>query len=170
MALIYLRDSYVDVEALIDFFFALVGCKDDAHGKYVVYLFERHMFILHLRPDGVGGFYALLNLVFDAHFIQCSLNRFRKLVEQFVALHLGVFQFLLDAGILLRMFVLEREVLQLRLHLVESQTISQRGVDVQRLTGNLVLFVGRLRFQRAHIVQTVANLDEDDADVLTHCQ
>ena len=65
---------------------------------------------------------------------------------------------------------MEGEVLQFRLYLIETQTVGQRGIDVKRLAGNLVLLVGRLRLQRAHVVKAVANLDEDDADVLAHRQ
>ena len=126
------------------------------------------MLVLHLRPNGVGRFYTLADFIFDTHLLQRGLDGFRKLVEQFTALSLGVLQFVLDSGIFLRMLVLEREVLQFRLHLVESKAVGQRRIDVQRLTGNLVLFVGRLRLQCAHVVQTVANLDEDDADILAH--
>ena len=68
------------------------------------------------------------------------------------------------------MFKLETEVFQLRLDLVETQAVSQGGVDIKRLASNLILFVGRLRVECPHIVQTVGNLDEDDADVVAHRQ
>ena len=48
--------------------------------------------------------------------------------------------------------------------------MGQRGIDIQRLASNLVLFVGWLGPQRAHVVEAVADFDEDDADVVTHRQ
>ena len=62
----------------------------------------------------------------------------------------------------------ETEVLEFRLDLVESQTVGQRCIDVEGLTGYLILLVGGLRLQCTHIMQTVANLDENDANVITH--
>ena len=68
------------------------------------------------------------------------------------------------------MFVFEAEVLQLGLDGEEAQAVSQRGVDVEGLAGDFVLFVGSHRAQGAHVVQAVGHLDEDDADVLAHRQ
>ena len=62
----------------------------------------------------------------------------------------------------------ETQVLEFRLDLVEAQTVGERGVDVERLAGNLILLVGRLRVQRSHVVQAVADFDEDDAYVVAH--
>ena len=83
---------------------------------------------------------------------------------------LGVLQLFLDTVVLLRVLVVETEVLQLRFNLVESQAVGQRSVDIESLASNLVLLVGRLGGQRAHIVKSVADFDEDDADVLAHRQ
>ena len=68
------------------------------------------------------------------------------------------------------MFELETEVFQLGFNLVEPQSIGQWCVDVQRFSCNFVLLVGCLAFESAHVVQAVANLDEDDADVVAHCK
>ena len=66
------------------------------------------------------------------------------------------------------MLELEAQVLQLGLHLVQSQSVGQRGIDVERFTGNLILFVGRLTVKGAHVMKTVAYLNKDHADVVTH--
>ena len=68
------------------------------------------------------------------------------------------------------MFVLETEVLEFCLYLVQSQSVCQRSVDIQCFASNLILLVGRLRLQCAHVVQTVAYLDKDDADIFAHRQ
>ena len=78
------------------------------------------MFVLHLRPNAVRRLHAFLNFILDAHLLQFNLNGDCKLVEEFMALSLCRGQFLLDAGILLWMFVLETEVLQFRLDLIKS--------------------------------------------------
>ena len=68
----------------------------------------------------------------------------------------------------LGVFVFEAEVLQLALDAVQSQSVGKRSIDVERLSGNLVLLVGKHRTEGAHVVQPVGHFDEDDADVLAH--
>ena len=66
------------------------------------------------------------------------------------------------------MFVFEAKVFQLGLYLVQSQTVGERSVDIQCLTGYLILFACRLTGQCTHVVQTVADLYENDAYVVAH--
>ena len=87
-----------------------------------------------------------------------------------MTLSLCALQFLLDTIVLLRMLIMKGKILQFRLNLIQSQAVSQRRIDIECLAGNLILLVGRLRCQGTHVVQTVANLDEDDTDVLAHGQ
>ena len=75
---------------------------------------------------------------------------------------------MLNIGILLWMVVAEAEVFELGLDFVQAQSVGERSINIQGFARNLVLFVGRLRFQRAHVVQTVANLDKDHTDVIAH--
>ena len=68
----------------------------------------------------------------------------------------------------LRLERLEGEVLELPLHLPDPESLGQRGVDLHRLTGDPLLLVDRQRGQRAHVVEPIGELDEDDPDVLGH--
>jgi hypothetical protein len=66
--------------------------------------------------------------------------------------------------------VLERELLQLAIGLVEAEPMRNRRIDVERL-GSDALALGAIdRIHRAHVVQTVGELDEDDANVARHRQ
>ena len=75
---------------------------------------------------------------------------------------------MLDVGVFLWMVVAEAEVFELGLNLVETETVGKRCIDIERLARNLVLLVGRLRFEGSHVVQTITYLDENDADVVAH--
>ena len=76
----------------------------------------------------------------------------------------------LDGPVFLGVLVAEAEILQFLLHLVQSQSVGQRSIDVEGLAGNLVLLVGQLAAQGAHVVQTVRDLHQYHADVVAHGQ
>ena len=77
---------------------------------------------------------------------------------------------MLYVGILLWMVVAEAEVFEFGLDFVQAQSVGERCINIQGFARNLVLFVGWLRFQRAHVVQAVANLDKDNTDVIAHSE
>ncbi len=66
------------------------------------------------------------------------------------------------------MQVVEAEVLELVVERVEAQAVGDRRVDVERLARDAFLLLGLDRFERAHVVQPVGELDEDDAHVARH--
>ena len=61
---------------------------------------------------------------------------------------------------------LERQVLQLRLDAGHAEAVRQRGVDLPGLQGDPAAALGRQVLQRPHVVQPVAQLDDDDPRVL----
>ena len=88
------------------------------------------MLVLHLVPDGVGAFYAFLNLIFDTHPLKGFLDGSGKLCKQFVTGYTGGLQFVLDGSKLIGMLESETQVLQFRFDFVEAQTVCQRGIDI----------------------------------------
>ena len=66
--------------------------------------------------------------------------------------------------------VLERQLLELVLDAAHAEAVGDRRVDVERLLRDAhALVVGHV-LQRAHVVQAIGELDEDDADVVDHRQ
>ena len=66
------------------------------------------------------------------------------------------------------MFITEAEVFQFCLDFIQPQTVGKRRIDVKRFTRNLILLAGRLGLKGAHVVQTVAYLDEDNTNIIAH--
>ena len=53
---------------------------------------------------------------------------------------------------------------------MHAETVGDRRVDIQRLARDAAAFLGPHDAQRAHVVQAVGQLDQDDADVARHGQ
>ena len=70
-----------------------------------------------------------------------------------------------DLAVGLRLEVLQRQVLQLRLDLVEPEPVGERREQLLRFGGDAELLLGRHGAQRPHVVETVGELDQDDAHV-----
>lgn len=62
----------------------------------------------------------------------------------------------------------EGEFLQLAKDLVEPQAVRDGNVDFERFLGDAPALVGAHDAQRSEIVQTVGELDENDAHVAAH--
>ena len=74
----------------------------------------------------------------------------------------------LDLLVLARVQGGEGEVLQLPLDRVDAQAVRDRRVDLQGLLGLVDLLLLGHRADRAHVVQAIGELDEDDPDVRGH--
>ena len=62
----------------------------------------------------------------------------------------------------------EGEVLELPLHVGDAEAVRQGCVDVERLLRDPLLLRRGERRDRAHVVEPIGELDEQDADVLGH--
>jgi hypothetical protein len=67
-----------------------------------------------------------------------------------------------------RVEVLERELLQLAVEAVQAEAARDRRVDLERLARHAPALGRADRIERAHVVQAVGELDEDDAHVARH--
>ncbi len=74
----------------------------------------------------------------------------------------------LDLVVLARVQRLERQVLELPLDRVNTEAVGDRRVDVERLARLVDLLLLRHRVDRAHVVQPIGELDQDDPDVRGH--
>ena len=92
----------------------------------------------------------------------------RGLVHVVLAVGAALRDPLLDLLVLARVQRREREVLELPLEVVDTEAMRQRRVDVERLLGLLDLLLLAEVAERVHVVQAVAELDQDDPDVGGH--
>ena len=168
MGIIDIGQCHIDIEALRFFERQIGRVEDDADCQDVVDFLKRHMLVLHLHPDGVRSLDALFDFVLDVHGIQTSSDRCCESIKYGLTCGFCICQFEYDILIFCWVLKTETEVFELRLNLVEPQTMCQRSIDVKRLACNLILLVLALRTQGTHIVQAVGYLDENHTNILTH--
>ena len=142
---------------------------DDAQGDEVVDVRELLALALHLEVDAPQVLRAPRDLdavkTDAAELVGEGLD---GLLGVTLALVAGVLHHAGDALVLLGLEVEEGEVLELPLDGGDAETVRERGVDVHRLVGLEDTAIGREGGQRAHVVQTVRELDDHDADVAAH--
>ena len=71
---------------------------------------------------------------------------------------------------LLRLEAFERQLLQLVPNLAHSKPVGDRGVDIESFLGDRDAPLFREMVERAHVVQAVGQLQQDDPDVIYHRQ
>ena len=128
------------------------------------------MLVAHLAIHAIQGFLAAINTGFDTVAAQPVFNRVQNLADQFAPVAPRRTHRLGESAVPQRQHVRERQILQFTINVVETQAVRDRHIDFQCLACDAPAFLGRHRVQRAHIVQTVGELDENDAHVAGHGQ
>jgi hypothetical protein len=131
----------------------------------VVDLVVVQLLLLHLAEDAPEVLGASHHIGAHAALPQPLLEGVDELQHFLLAFGAGLGDLLADVAVLLGIEVLEGEVVQLRLDLVDAQSVGEWGVDLQRLGGDLHLLFGRHRVERLHIVQAVGEFDDHHAQV-----
>jgi hypothetical protein len=108
--------------------------------------------------------------VADPDLLELGREGLHRLIDGALANLTARGELLRDLFVLLGLEVFEREVLELPLDLPDAEPVGQRCVDLERLTGDALLLVGRERPERAHVVEPVAEFDDHDPQVVGHRQ
>ncbi len=143
----------------------------DAQRDEVVDLVEVDLLLVELLPDAVETLDAAVDVrVGHLRFVELGGDGGLQLVD--VALrHPAPGRDTRSQGLVrLRLEVPEAQLLELVFHQAHPEPVGDRRVDVQRLLGNLDPPLLRQVVERAHVVQPVGQLDDDDADVVDHRQ
>jgi len=108
------------------------------------------------------------DLGFDPGALELGAQELGRLVDEVLAVGATLRDPPLDLLVLARVQGREGEVLELPLHVVDAEPVRQGRVDLERLLRLLDLLLLAQVAERVHVVETVAELDEDDADVGRH--
>ncbi len=142
---------------------------DDAECAQVKYTIDIELLRVHFSVNAINMLYTAVDrdlkpLVLKALFY-LFLDRGHEASERIHAVVQGV-GYLLIAR---RIEVHQRQILQLPLGSLHTEPVRDGGVYLHRLQRLLPLLFLGLICHRAHIVQAVGYLYENDADVLGHC-
>ena len=141
---------------------------DDAESEQVEHVVQRLVLGVHLAVDGVGVLHAGLHRGVDAGLPQAGGDLVVDGGHEAVVLRRLLVQRLDDLPVANGVQIFQRQILQLPLHALHTQTVGDGGVNFHGLEGFLLLLLRRLVLHGAHVVETVGDLDEDDPDVLGH--
>ncbi len=146
----------------------LHGVDDDAHADEILHVVELLALHDHLLVHGPVVLRSTLDLGFDVHVGEAVLHLREHRCEELLPLGGPTRHHLLDLRVALGVQDVEREILELPLHVGDAEPMRERRVDVERLLGDPLLLRGRERTDRPHVVEPVRELDQEDADVLRH--
>ena len=125
----------------------------------------------HLAPDRKGLLLAPRHLYLQPGLCQRLLDGERDRIDLPAFLFANLRKPARNGLVGIRLQMLERECLHLAHVFVHADPLCQRRVDIDRLARDpaaLVLVLDEV--ERAHVVQPVAQLDEQHADILAHRQ
>ena len=111
---------------------------------------------------------ASVDRAVDAHGGQSRGDLALNGAHKTISLLLMRFQIGHDAVISVRIEIFETGILQLPFNLLHTKTVCQRRVNVHRLAGFGHLLLRSLVFHGAGVMQSVADFDENDTDILAH--
>jgi hypothetical protein len=135
---------------------------------HVEHLRERQLLVAHLLVDTEDGFFAAGDFGVELRVGNRALHRLQNLANHFTPVATRGLDGFLERGVAMRVEVREAQVLQLAIGIVQAKPVRDRRVDVQRFARHAAALFMRHRTQRAHVVQPVGELDQNDADVARH--
>ena len=124
--------------------------------------------LTHLAPDAVRSAVDDLDRYVDAICGQHLTDLGRESIQTLLLILLVLLNQPGYVLVLMRTTVAETQVLQLNLHIIQSETVSQRSIEEVCLSSYLHLLVGTHAAQCTHIVQTVGKLHQQRTDVVVN--
>ncbi len=144
---------------------------DDAKRDEIVDLLEIDFLALELLMNAVQSLDAAVNL-HDGNlcFVQLDGDRPLEILNQGPGSSDLQLDLRAKSFVHLGLQILERQLLQLVLHLAHPEAMSNGRVDIERFPGYAYTSIFRQEVKRPHVVQAIPELHEDDADVIHHGQ
>ena len=145
--------------------------RDESKRNEVVDALEVNLLPHQLQMDAVEALDPSVERVDrNLRLVETRAQCLRQLVDDAFGVLPSRFNFRAKPFVRLRLEVLERQLFELVLDLAHAEAVGDRGVDVEGFLGDLDSALFREVVQRPHVMETVGELDEDDANVIHHRQ
>jgi hypothetical protein len=145
-----------------------LSLQNDPEGDHVVDLIETEALGFHLVVDRSEVLEATGDLDEEAGADQLLGENPLDLFDVSLALLVAALELALQLRRDGQMQGAKGQILELALHPVDPEPVGQGYVDVEGLLGDAVGLVFAHVFQRAHVVEPIDELDQEDANVLGH--
>ena len=145
-----------------------LGIHDYSHRVEVVYLVKALALIEHLAVDAVNRFYSSRKLKVNVVLAELLVNYASDVLDKSDALTVFIVDILLYLSVSDRVEVRDTEIFKLLLYLLHTEAVRERRVNVHSLKRRLSSLGVSLDRKSTHIVKSVAELDENNSDILGH--
>ena len=140
------------------------------HRKHVEDVLKRGAFIAHLHIQTIQVLFTAMDLCLNARLFQFGLGDNFKLLYQFNAVLLAFVYRFCQYPVAQRIQSFKTKILQFVFHPVDAKPVGNRRIDFECFPGNAATFVIRHRTKGTHVVDTVSKFNQNDADIVNHCQ
>src|SRR3989344_462146 len=142
---------------------------DDADSDEIIDAADVHIVALQFLIEAIEMLGAAADFGYlDLFFVQDATE------QAYDAFHIGLpvaqvsFRDFLGFRVMFRIEILEAEVLELAFDFADAETVGDGRIDFDGFARDALLFFRSEVLERAHIVETVGELDDHDADILRH--
>ena len=146
----------------------LHAIHNDTDCKQVIDLIDGLILIFHLFVNTEEMFDTTIYFCLNAGRTDMLADLINDRLDIFLAHALTHGNLIHQIIIHFRFQIFEREIIQLHLNLGNTEPLGDRRIDIHRFPCDALLFLRRHMLECPHVVQSVRQLDHDDADVLCH--
>ena len=137
----------------------------DPHRHQIEDLVQVLVLVFHLLVNAVKMLRATVYVVFDAYLIKRLLYLRHDLLDGFLTFLLALIHLFGELVVSFGLKELQRDILELHLHRIDTESCSERRVYVQRLPAFLDYLVMRHIVDSPQVVKPVRKLDDEDSDI-----
>jgi hypothetical protein len=147
-----------------------IRVRDDAHGEQVIDLIDASFLANRFAMHGIQAFDARFEFRRDTGFDEFRADGGLDFLEEFFVKGSFIADFFLQSEEGFGFEIAESEIFEFAADNAHSEAMGDRRVDVQSFARDALLLFRVEIFERAHVVEAIGQLDENDTDIVHHGQ
>ena len=146
------------------------GLHHDTHCEQIIYLVQSLVLVHHLFIDTEEMLHTSAHRGLNARILHVALDLVHDFLDKGLPCILAEGHFLHQVVIYIRLKELKGQIIQFNLNLGNAQPVGDGGINFHGLPGLFLLLLRLPVLTCPHVVKTVRQLDNNNADVLCHGQ